>query len=612
MYNILETPFSSNSPLLSAVSPCLLSSVELGSDIIASAANYHFPGEAAAVASSVEGGGNKLWIWDIERGEVDSYLHVFDDDSSAFTWAESIWGHHPRSIFCFGPRRMRMVDLRSSAVSTAIDIGSAGVIPSGRFFGAHSPCDPRVPMIFTSCSSAVSSWDLRFLREPVAQILHHLEHDPPSLITSSIRNCSRGNNDFETSNCILMDLLICSSCFSYPLLHSIKIGDESAPATVGLLQSIHGLRQAHQLHHSAKVSHPDGAQCSADTTSGMCLLSNSLPKGIKTAAFFASLSGDIWLSLVSDFGVEVERDFVASANSSDLEFSIKHRAASSFEMEKDVVGTSLRSNLSDDASERLLLPLLEFQKWMAFPRMLFPSGFILLYRLIYLTGTVDDIHVHMGGGTNGHLSASNLIKLLPSCCLWRLGSSGSWQLISENSSSSSLNAFDILCVTDGSPPVDYLPSFCNQMHVTHDSLASAVNIAFLHRPIAPSALPEPAKLHPILSASKLFGSPLRSSQSQVSQPHVRFMDTKVRTDLSEPQSHAQIDYRITHASSTASATTTLSAVLSKSIFSEARPFAPDLEDLLNPHPNATNSSLSSKRGSSIAARGPKRRASEGF
>jgi hypothetical protein len=379
MYNILETPFSSNSPLLSSVSPCLLSSVELGSDIIASAANYHFPGEAAAVASSSEGGRNKLWIWDIERGEVDSYLRVFDDESSAFNWAESIWGHHPRSIFCFGPRRMRMVDLRSSAVSTAIEIGSTGVLPSGRFFGAHSPRDPCVPMIFTSCSSAVSSWDLRFLREPVAQILHHLEHDPPSLITSSIR----GNNDLETSNCILMDVLICSSCFSYPLLHSIKIGDESDPATVGLLQSIHGLRQAHQLHHSAKASHPDGAQSSADTTSGMCLLSNSLPKGIKTAAFFASLSGDIWLSLVSDYGVEVERDCSAFTKSSDMEFSIKHRAASSFEIEKDVAGPTLRSNLSDDDGERLLLPLPEFQKWMSFPRMFFPSGFVLLYYLTY-------------------------------------------------------------------------------------------------------------------------------------------------------------------------------------------------------------------------------------
>lgn len=205
------------------------------------------------------------------------------------------------------------------------------------------------------------------------------------------------------------------------------------------------------------------------------------------------------------------------------------------------------------------------------------------------------------------------MELLPSCCLWRLGLSGSWQLITENSSSSSLNAYDILCATDASSPVDYLPSFCSQMHVIPDVLASAVNVAFLHRPIAPSALPEPAKLHPIVSASKLFGSPSRSSQSKLSQPHVRFSDTKARTDVSQPQGHARTDYRITHASPTASAiTTTLAAVSSKSSFSEARPSAPDLEDMLNPHPSATNSSWASKRVSSIGATAPKRRASEGF
>ena len=234
----MDSPLSPSGPLLPSATPCLTSNVEFGTDIASSAANYHFHGEAAAVASGTAGGKNKLWIWDIERSAAHSYLSAFDDDGSASLWAECIWGHHPRSIFCLGLRSMKMVDLRSAAVSTAIHIGTAGFLPSGRFHGAHSPRDPRVPMIVTTSSSAVSLWDLRFLREPVAQHLHHLEHDPPSLVSSSIRN-GRGDVAHESSSgSLVMDVLVCSSMFGHPLLHSITIGDEYAPLTTGLLQSI--------------------------------------------------------------------------------------------------------------------------------------------------------------------------------------------------------------------------------------------------------------------------------------------------------------------------------------------------------------------------------------
>ena len=42
---------------------------------------------------------------------------------------------------------------------------------------------------------------------------------------------------------------------------------------------------------------------------------------------------------------------------------------------------------------------------------------------------------------------------------------------------------------------------------------------------------------------KLFGSPVRSSQSQLSQPQVRFMDTKMHSDISRPQSQIHSDHR---------------------------------------------------------------------
>ena len=360
-----------NSCVLPPITPCLVSSVDFGTQICASAANYHFPCEAAAVTSSERGGRNKLWIWDFERGEMDSYLRAFDDEECASSWAECIWGHHPRSIFCLGPRRMNMVDLRSAAVSSAIDIGSNSFLPSGRFHGAHSICDSRVPMIVTTSSSAVSLWDLRFLREPVVQWLHHLEHDPPSLIASSIRNCSRdmnGHNPIDDRLC--MDVLVCGSYFSYPLLHSISLGDESAPVSVGLPQSIHGLRYAQQLHHSSRALHPDGAQSAAAATAGMCSLSNSLPDGIRFIAFFSSLSGDIWLSFASDKDGNraVERDAVATADLSSTGFAINRRNIASFQGAVEEVDSKLRSRFPVNAKAHLPPPPSELKTWMAFPR----------------------------------------------------------------------------------------------------------------------------------------------------------------------------------------------------------------------------------------------------
>ena len=358
--------------MLPSATPCLASNVEFGTDIASSAANYHFHGEAAAVASSTAGGKNKLWIWDIERSAVHSYLSAFDDDGSASSWAECIWGHHPRSIFCLGLRCMKMVDLRSAAVSTAIHIGTAGFLPSGRFHGAHSPCDPRVPMIVTTSSSAVSLWDLRFLREPVAQHLHHLEHDPPSLVSSSIRsNRGDGAHNSRNGGSLVMDVLVCSSMFGHPLLHSITIGDEATPLTTGLPQSIPGLRHAHQLHHSSRALHPDGAQSSATCTSGMCLLSSSVPKGIETVAFFASLSGNIWLSYTSDESYIhiAERAPAAHAKSAQLQPSISGRAVAPCPALDDVLDKNSTSRFPDESNERSPLLLSEFQKWMAFPRM---------------------------------------------------------------------------------------------------------------------------------------------------------------------------------------------------------------------------------------------------
>ena len=590
-----------------SLTPCLLSSVEFGAEIAASAANYHFPGEAAAVTPSFANGSNNLWIWDIERGKVDSYLRAFDDEDTTSTWAECIWGHHPRSIFCFGPRRMKMVDLRSAAVSSAIDFGTAGFLPSGRFHGAHSPCDARMPMIITSCSSAISSWDLRYLREPVTQVLHHLEHDPPSLIASSLHDC---NDDCNTNNCLSMDVLFCSSCFSYPLLHSIKLGDECTPVTVGLPRSIHGLRHAHQLLHTSRASHPDGAQSTSATTSGMCLVSNSLPKGIQTIAFFASLNGDIWLSYASNNGVKVQLGSVAPETSSHWKLSIDHNAGASFQSaSENECNTNSRVNVSDDSSERSLLPLSDFQKWMTFPRMISPPVFCyVVFFKMCLTGTVDEIAVSTGHALhgNGLISPSNLLQLLPSCCLWRLELPGTWQAITDsNSSPSTLTAYDVLCATGGSPPVNYLPSTCTQLHTIPDSLASAVDTAFLHNPLAQMPLPEPAKSQPTLSAMKLFGSPVRSSQSQLSQPQVRFMDTKMHSDISRPQSQIHSDHRRSYVPPTASALSTVSTVESSSHS------APVIEDILNPSRNLSPF-WSTKRVADSAARGPKRRASEGF
>ena len=171
---------------------------------------------------------------------------------------------------------------------------------------------------------------------------------------------------------------------------------------------------------------------------------------------------------------------------------------------------------------------------------------------------------------------------------------------------SSLNAFDILCATEGSPPVEYLPSICSQLHVPPASLASAVDIAFAHHTVTALPLPEPAKSQPILSALKLFGSPVRSTQSHLFQPQVRFKEAKAHTDLSSIRN--QSDHRRTQVLSTASAVTVSTAV-SKGLLSATSHSAPVIDDISNPPQNTSRSTI---RGASSSARGLKRRSSEGF
>jgi hypothetical protein len=246
--------------------------------------------------------------------------------------------------------------------------------------------------------------------------------------------------------------------------------------------------------------------------------------------------------------VKVQLGSVAPETSSHWKLSIDHNAGASFQSaSENECNTNSRVNVSDDSSERSLLPLSDFQKWMTFPRMISPLVFCyVVFFKMCLTGTVDEIAVSTGHALhgNGLISPSNLRQLLPSCCLWRLELPGTWQAITDsNSSPSTLTAYDVLCATGGSPPVNYLPSTCTQLHTIPDSLASAVDTAFLHNPLAQMPLPEPAKSQPTLSAMKLFGSPVRSSQSQLSQPQVRFMDTKMHSDISRPQSQIHSDHR---------------------------------------------------------------------
>ena len=119
------------------------------------------------------------------------------------------------------------------------------------------------------------------------------------------------------------------------------------------------------------------AQSTSATTSGMCLVSNSLPKGIQTIAFFASLNGDIWLSYASNNGVKVKLGSVMPETSSHWKLSIDHNAGASFQSAiENECNTNSRGNISDDSSERSLLPLSDFQKWMTFPRMISPPVFL--------------------------------------------------------------------------------------------------------------------------------------------------------------------------------------------------------------------------------------------
>jgi hypothetical protein len=90
-----------------------------------------------------------------------------------------------------------------------------------------------------------------------------------------------------------------------------------------------------------------------------------------------------------------------------------------------------------------------------------------------------------------------------------------------------LDITDILCATDGPEPAVFLPSPGPRSQALPDRFADAVDAAFSRQAIAdaPQLLPEKSK--PVVSAMQLFGSPLRASQTQSSQPHVRFADKKL-------------------------------------------------------------------------------------
>ena len=231
---------------------------------------------------------------------------------------------------------------------------------------------------------------------------------------------------------------------------------------------------------------------------------------------------------------------------------------------------------------------------------------------IYFSGTVDEIVAFVADSVNGQLSSSHLLSILPSCCLWRLGLSGTrLPVTGSNSSPSSLPLFDILCVTEGSPPVNFLPSRHLPSLFMPDSLASAVEIAFSRNAVAASPLAEPAKSQPILSAAQLFGSPLRTSQIQISQPHVRFKDAKRDSGFSSSSpSQLQSDHRKITVAPAASAAPAFSPAALK--FQNAvPPTAPGSEDTSNPSQNVTGV-WSSKRGAISVVSGPKRRAGQGF
>jgi hypothetical protein len=185
--------------------------------------------------------------------------------------------------------------------------------------------------------------------------MHHLEHEPPSIISSSIRSFGNvGNPDDSFRECLYMDVLVCGRRFGYPLLHSIKMGDEATPVVVTLPQAVHGLRAANQQKNGSSALHPDGAQSAAFTTSGMCLLTNSLPAGVRTVAFFASFNGNIWFSCVSDRADALE--------ARDLACHQRNIAAgsSSIPSATDVAVRTMVGRSQIDPSE--------FRRWMAIPR----------------------------------------------------------------------------------------------------------------------------------------------------------------------------------------------------------------------------------------------------
>lgn len=140
------------------------------------------------------------------------------------------------------------------------------------------------------------------------------------------------------------------------------------------------------------------------------------------------------------------------------------------------------------------------------------------------SGTVDEIIAFRGGFAQGQLSPSGLQLALPSCCFWRLGPLGTWLPLAVGDSS--MNISEILCATDGPAPTNFFPSTSSESQRLSESMAAAVDTAFLRHSVTAAPEPGPAKSRPVVSAMQLFGSPVRASQLQPSQPHVTFQEKK--------------------------------------------------------------------------------------
>jgi hypothetical protein len=252
----------------------------------------------------------------------------------------------------------------------------------------------------------------------------------------------------------------------------------------------------------------------------MCSLSNSLPEGIQFIAFFASLDGDIWLSYaVTDGHGAVELGSAASAELSSSGLAMNRRIVVPFQAASDEGDTKLSSRFLVNANAQLPPLPSELMNWMAFPRTSPSSSFLFHVFSFYFAGAVDEIVAFLGDSVISfyHFSSSHLLSILPSCRLWRLGLSGTWQSLADSDSSpTSLTVFDILCAPEGSPPVNFLPSHHTPSLLMPDSMASAVDTAFSRNAVAAASLPEPAKSQPILSATQTQSFNARRKAAAVS------------------------------------------------------------------------------------------------